>query len=106
MFSKLKLISNIFLPFFYFTLFIFFSLIPNIVKAEKISAQQTNSKIYKKLENIPAEAQQVKVGFYTQNIYELDPENNTYHMDFYVWFNWKGDINPTEKVEFMNGVEE
>jgi hypothetical protein len=51
-------------------------------------------------------AQKVKVGFYAQNIYELDPESNTYYMDFYVWFNWKGEIDPTEKIEFMNGVED
>lgn len=50
--------------------------------------------------------QKVKVGFYAQNIYELDPASNTFYMDFYVWFIWKGDIDPTEKVEFMNGVED
>ena len=53
---------------------------------------------------IPPKAQQVKVGFYPQNIYGLDLSSNTYYMDFYMWFNWKGDINPTEKMEFMNGV--
>lgn len=107
MFSKPKLISNIFLPVFYF--FIFLLIIPpiNNINADAIiSDRKPNSKVYHALKEIPSTAQQVKVGFYAQNIYELDPESNTYYMDFYVWFNWRGEINPTEKVEFMNGVED
>jgi len=91
---------------FSFCLFLF-SLIPVITKPFFANSfNERNSKVYQKLKNIPQQAQQVKVGFYTQNIYELDPESNTYYMDFYVWFKWKGEINPTEKVEFMNGVED
>ncbi|MFA6978011.1 MAG: hypothetical protein WC209_01705 [Ignavibacteriaceae bacterium] len=66
----------------------------------------TDVKVYHELKKIPPTAQQVKVGFYTQNIYEVNPESNTYYMDFYVWFKWKGSIDPTEKIEFMNGVED
>lgn len=107
MFGTQKLISNIFLPFFYFLIFISITLSPNSIKAaETTSDQELNSKVYKKLKEIPSTAQQVKVGFYTQNIYDLDPTSNAYYMDFYMWFNWKGDIDPTEKIELMNGVED
>lgn len=66
----------------------------------------SGGKVYQELKEIPPTAQQVKVGFYSQNIYEVDPASNTYYMDFYIWFKWKGSIDPTEKVEFMNGVED
>jgi len=107
MFIKPKLISNLFLPSFYFFIFLFFALLPDNIKATAtISDREPNSKVYHNLKEISSTAQQVKVGFYTQNIYELDPESNTYYMDFYVWFKWKGEIDPTEKLEFMNGVED
>ncbi len=69
-------------------------------------SSETDKKVYRELTEIPPTAQQVKVGFYSQNIYEVNPESNTYYMDFYVWFKWKGKIDPTEKIEFMNGVED
>ena len=68
--------------------------------------EETVNEVYQKLKKIPPTAQQVTVGFYSQNIYELDPASNTYYMDFYVWFKWKGRIDPTAAVEFMNGVED
>lgn len=67
---------------------------------------ERHAEVYRELKEIPPTAQQVKVGFYSQNIYEVNPESNTYYMDFYVWFKWKGKIDPTEKIEFMNGVED
>src|SRR3989339_49968 len=68
--------------------------------------EETVNEVYQKLKTIPQNAQQVTVGFYSQNIYELDPASNTYYMDFYVWFKWRGSIDPTAAVEFMNGVED
>lgn len=57
-------------------------------------------------EEISPDAQQVTVGVYANNVYNLDIQNNTFYMDAYVWFRWKGDIDPTETVEFINAVEE
>ncbi len=54
----------------------------------------------------PASAQIVKVGFYPVSVYQLDMSSNTYYVDTYVWFRWKGDINPIETLEFTNMVEE
>lgn len=49
--------------------------------------------------------QRVFVGLYLNKIVNLDLKLNTYWFDFYVWFRWKGDLDPTESYEIMNGFE-
>ena len=80
----------------------------NVVASAQTTPVQPepHSPVYKTLAEIPKTAQQVKVGFYGQNVYGLDPSSNTYYMDFYMWLKWKGSINPTTKLEFMNGVDD
>jgi hypothetical protein len=91
-------------------IYLVISLIPlssfDVLAVTTAAHSKENSKVYRELKTIPHSAEKVKVGFYTQNIYELNPASNTYYMDFYVWFKWKGNIDPTEKAEFMNGVED
>jgi hypothetical protein len=58
------------------------------------------------LKEIPSQAQQVETGIYIMNLYDLNASSNTYYADFYVWFKWKGKIDPIENVEFANGVED
>ena len=71
------------------------------------SAQSpTTSTTYQPLSQIPATAQQVRTGIYTVNLYDINPSSNTYYIDFYMWFKWKGEIDPVEKLEFTNGVED
>ncbi len=50
----------------------------------------------------PGGPQKTYVGIYINDVYELDLKQSTYVVDFYIWFRWKGDIDPTE-FEFMNG---
>lgn len=52
-----------------------------------------------------AAPQEVKVGLYLSNVNDIDLVAGTYTADFYVWFRWKGDIDPTEKFEFKNEIE-
>jgi hypothetical protein len=47
----------------------------------------------------------VEVGVWPTVIYNLDVHSNTYYMTAYVWFIWRGDIDPSESVEFTNNVE-
>jgi hypothetical protein len=47
----------------------------------------------------------VEVGVWPTVIYNLDVHSNTYYMTSYVWFIWRGDIDPSETVEFVNNVE-
>lgn len=48
--------------------------------------------------------QQVYTGVYLMNIYDLNVNAHSFYADFYLWFKWKGDKDPT-KIEFVNSVE-
>lgn len=48
--------------------------------------------------------QQVLTGFYLMNLYNLNLDEHSFYADFYIWFKWKGDIDPTT-IEFVNAVE-
>ena len=47
----------------------------------------------------------VDVGVWPTVIYNLDVHSNTFYMTAYVWFIWKGDIDPSETAELINNVE-
>jgi hypothetical protein len=49
--------------------------------------------------------QVVEVGVWPTVIYNLDVHSNTFYMTAYVWFIWRGEIDPTQTVEFTNNVE-
>jgi hypothetical protein len=55
---------------------------------------------------ISPQAQRVETGIYVMNIYDLNPSTNTHYVDFYLWFKWKGEIDPTKNIEFTNSVED
>ena len=57
-------------------------------------------------EQPPASAQVVTIGFYPVSVHQLDVANSTYYIDTYVWFRWKGEIDPTKTIEFVNMVED
>ena len=52
-----------------------------------------------------ARPQKVLVGAYLRQVPEIDVKSNTYLADFYLWFKWKGDLDPTRTWEFTNAVE-
>ena len=52
-----------------------------------------------------AAPQRVEVGLYLSNINDIDLVAGTYTADFYMWFRWKGERDPTATVEFKNMVE-
>lgn len=71
------------------------------------SAQTTaKSDTLKPLTDIPAKAEKVETGIFAMNLYNLDASSNTYYLDFYIWFKWKGNIDPTVNLEYTNGVED
>jgi hypothetical protein len=57
-------------------------------------------------EQPPASAQIVKIGFYPISVHHMDVASNTYDIDTYIWFRWKGKIDPTKTIEFINMVED
>ncbi|WP_353482221.1 hypothetical protein [Haliscomenobacter sp.] len=48
--------------------------------------------------------QKVYTGIYLMNVYDLDINGYSYYADFYLWFRWKGKLDPT-KIEFVNSIE-
>jgi hypothetical protein len=51
-----------------------------------------------------AEPEKVLTGVYLMNLYDLNLDENSFYADFYIWFKWKGEIDPTG-IEFVNMVE-
>ncbi|HRI58550.1 MAG TPA: hypothetical protein PK228_02470, partial [Saprospiraceae bacterium] len=43
---------------------------------------------------VAAQQQQVRVGVYLMNLYDLNMDEHSFYADFYVWFKWKGKIDP------------
>ncbi len=50
------------------------------------------------------EPQKVFTGIYLMNVYDLDVNEYSFYADFYLWFKWKGDRDPTN-IEFVNSIE-
>lgn len=49
--------------------------------------------------------EEVFIGLYLHHVPELDVSSNSYLADFYLWFRWRGELDPTETFEFTNLVE-
>jgi hypothetical protein len=50
------------------------------------------------------EPQKVYTGIYLMNVYDLDVNEYSFYADFYLWFKWKGERDPTN-IEFVNSIE-
>jgi hypothetical protein len=48
--------------------------------------------------------QTITVGLYLQNIPEIDIRSNSFTAEFYIWFRWSGDIDPTLTYQVTNAV--
>lgn len=46
----------------------------------------------------------ITVGLYLQNIPEIDIKSNSFSAEFYLWFLWNGDIDPTLSYQLTNAV--
>jgi hypothetical protein len=71
-----------------------------ILFSVKMSAQSETVELLRKY----PKAQEVKTGIYLINIYELNINTHSFNADFYIWFKWKGDLDPTN-IEFTNAVQ-
>jgi hypothetical protein len=49
--------------------------------------------------------QTVVVGLYLNQVAAIDIKSNTFLADFYLWFRWQGEIDPTQSWELVNAVE-
>jgi hypothetical protein len=48
--------------------------------------------------------QKVQTGVYLLNMYDMNMDEHSFYADFYVWFRWRGKIDPSN-IEFVNSVE-
>lgn len=48
--------------------------------------------------------QHVTVGLYLQNIPEIDVKTNSFSAELYIWFRWRGDVDPTIGYQITNAV--
>jgi hypothetical protein len=48
--------------------------------------------------------QKVTVGLYLQNIPEIDVKTNSFQAEFYLWFLWTGDDDPTMTYQLTNAI--
>ncbi len=46
--------------------------------------------------------QDVYVGVYLNDVINVDIKANTYVADFYLWFRWQGESDPSDSFEFVN----
>ncbi|MBX7192239.1 MAG: hypothetical protein K1X94_09285 [Sandaracinaceae bacterium] len=53
----------------------------------------------------PSGPSHVTVGLYLHHVPELDLHSSSYLADFYLWFLWRGELDPTETFEITNLVE-
>lgn len=53
---------------------------------------------------VVAQPQQVRTGIYVMNLYGLNMDEHSFYADFYIWFKWKGRLDPTN-IEFVNSIE-
>lgn len=49
-------------------------------------------------------AQKVYTGIYLMNVYDININEHSFYADFYLWFKWKGERDPTA-FEFVNVIE-
>lgn len=74
--------------------------------ASQSAAQADASGTISPMGEVPTTAQVVNVGMYVNTVYQLEVASSTYYLDAYLWFKWKGDIDPTATMEITNLVEE
>lgn len=48
--------------------------------------------------------QKVYSGIYLMNLYDLNINEYSFYADFYLWFKWKGELDPMN-IEFVNALE-
>jgi hypothetical protein len=46
----------------------------------------------------------ITVGLYLQNIPDIDIKSNSFTAEFYLWFRWNGDLDPTLTYQLTNAV--
>lgn len=51
-----------------------------------------------------SQPQEVRTGVYLMNLHDMNMDEHSFYADFYIWFKWKGPLDPTN-IEFVNSIE-
>ena len=78
--------------------------VKNLKEITDIDKSIKEEKILKIDNNYLYRTNVVYTGIEINEITKLDVATLTYHMDFYIWFRFKGDIKP-EDIEFLNNID-
>lgn len=55
---------------------------------------------------LSAEAERVETGIFAVSVYDIDLASNSFYADFYVWFKWRGTIDPITYLEVTNSISD
>ncbi len=52
------------------------------------------------------QVERVETGIFAISVYDIDLTSNSFYADFYMWFKWKGDIDPITYLEVTNSISD
>lgn len=52
------------------------------------------------------EPEKVQVGMHLNRVLDINLESGTYVVDFFIWLNWKGDLDPADGLDYLNSVDQ
>ena len=79
--------------------------VPSMAQGQPSAAATPHSVRVGHVATAASAPQKVEVGIYLNQLLNVDLTTNTYEADFYMWFKWKGDIDPTTSYDFVNQTE-
>ena len=56
------------------------------------------------IEKKAASPEIVKVGIYYNRVLGINPADNSYDVDFFLWLNWKGDLDAASSLDLLNSI--
>ena len=81
-----------------------FQMVPNIYEVPEYESEIKKKNIIQFDNQYMFKINTVYTGLEIKKLYDLDMKNMTYGLDFYLWFRYKGDIQP-ERISFLNAAE-
>ncbi|ETR67089.1 MAG: hypothetical protein OMM_05328 [Candidatus Magnetoglobus multicellularis str. Araruama] len=81
-----------------------FQMVPNIYEVPDYQNEIKNKHIIPFDDQYMFKINTVYTGIEIKKINDIDMKNMTYHLDFYLWFRYKGNIHP-ERITFLNAAE-
>lgn len=72
--------------------------------ADQIDPNKVESGFTAEDYNIPGSAEKVTTGMYIERVKSISLKDNSYTVEFYMWFKWTGDLDPGEFFQVVDGT--